>query len=142
MISFANLNFIFIPRKVLISPKDRIFRLVYEASELGAPRTQLTLLEMAVALQPLLGLRLEAARGLKFPPGCLDEAGIGNLCSDAAMRVITRYGGLLEIQRQATIGHYAPGLEISYLHRTVKDYSTTPKRSDGPPGSDKPQRAD
>lgn len=94
----------------------RIFRSVYEASELGAPMTQLTLLQLHTAIHT------DIKQALVMHPGHLDQRQIDLRSQEMASKIIVRCGGLLEIQQQASMEEASCGLFVSYLHRTVKEY--------------------
>ncbi|KAF4461057.1 P-loop containing nucleoside triphosphate hydrolase [Fusarium albosuccineum] len=99
--------------------RSRIFRLVHTAADLKGPLAELTLLEMAIAMDAELDIALTAA------PDFLTQEEINRKSSDIAFKVVTRCGGLLEVQRQVSMEESSPGLEVSYLHRTVKEYLQT-----------------
>ncbi|KAF3801901.1 hypothetical protein GCG54_00015123, partial [Colletotrichum gloeosporioides] len=90
----------------------RIFRSVYKASELGAPMTQLTLLQLHTAIHT------DIKQALVMHPGHLDQRQIDLRSQEMASKIIVRCGGLLEIQQQASMEEASCGLFVSYLHRT------------------------
>ncbi|KAI9154954.1 P-loop containing nucleoside triphosphate hydrolase [Paramyrothecium foliicola] len=96
------------------SERGIIFRLVQAASAIDAPLTELTLFQLALASE------LDLVSAVK-PPN-LTQQMIEEKSQNMTTRVITRCGGLLEIQKQVSMIDHSPGLGVSFLHRTVKDY--------------------
>lgn len=98
---------------------SRIFRLVHAATDVNGPLTELTLLQLAIAVDTGVDIALTAT------PDYFTQQQIDERSRNIAVRVLSRCGGLLEIQRQVSMEEASPGLELSYLHRTVKEYLQT-----------------
>ena len=104
--------------------RSRIFRLVHTAARLGGTCTQLTLLQLSLALD------FDFDFTLKANPDSFTEAQMYKRCVEMETRLITRCGGLLELQRHKSLErlrnlyehNVSANVPVSYLHRTVQEY--------------------
>jgi hypothetical protein len=100
---------------------SRLFQLVATAAskrhDNWCPERSLTILGLAFAEEKNPNFAVEAE--VDF----IDESQANSLCEQMTHRLISRCGGLLEVQR--TTGHSASRpsvMKVLYMHRTVKDY--------------------
>ncbi|KAK3368778.1 hypothetical protein B0H63DRAFT_81443 [Podospora didyma] len=105
---------------------SRMFQLVAEVMKIPRvkdlwPLGLVSLLVLDFAVENDVTMILAASRDF------LSGDGVRQLSQDAATRVITRSGGLLELSHHGRGTNVSPYATVSYMHRTVKDYVQTPQ---------------